>query len=65
LVNRLERLKRIAEKHMQDQIKIIQMLTTLNINEFTEFNQWHKNHPLYKEIPEMIQLLSQKETQIK
>jgi hypothetical protein len=49
---------------MEDQVKIIQMLTTLNINEFTEFNKWHRSHPLYNEIPEIINSLKQKETEI-
>ncbi len=44
---------------MQDQIKIMQMLSCLNINEFSEFNKWHKNHPLYKEIPERLQSMKQ------
>ncbi len=47
-------LKRIAEKQLKGQVKMIQMLSSLSINEVREFNQWHKNHPLYKEIPEII-----------
>jgi hypothetical protein len=64
LVNRLEKLKRTVEKHMEEQVKILQTLTTLNIYEFTEFNKWHKNHHLYEEIPRIIQSLSEKNSEI-
>jgi hypothetical protein len=63
LSTKLEKLKRIAEKHMEEQVKIIQILNSLSINEAVEFNKWHKNHHLYKEIPKMVPSLSIDENQ--
>jgi hypothetical protein len=60
LSNKVEELKRISERHMQYQLEIAEKLPTLTLNEFTEFNNWHKNHPLHKEISEKFQLIDTK-----
>lgn len=44
---------------MQYQLEISQILPTLNFQEFIEFNNWHKNHPLNKDIFEKFQSMRQ------
>lgn len=56
---KIEGLKKLSEKHMQYQLEISQILPTLNFQEFIEFNNWHKNHPLNKDIFEKFQSMRQ------
>jgi hypothetical protein len=60
----LEELKSIAEEHMKNQIKIVKMLTTLNMNEIIEFNKWYKTHPYYEESPKLIKSFKEMKDQI-
>lgn len=43
----LEKLKKIVEFHMTNQITIISLLNSIPLDEVKEFNKWYKQHPYY------------------
>jgi hypothetical protein len=49
-LNKLEEVKKLAENHMKETVKLQQNIMELNFNEVTEFNEWYKNHPYQQEM---------------
>jgi hypothetical protein len=57
---KLTHLKKLAERHMQKEVEIMEMVMGLNNNDIELFYLWYINHPYSKGIRELQQIVRNK-----
>ena len=57
---KLSYLKKLAERHMQKEVEIMEMVMGLNNNDIELFYRWYINHPYSKGIRELQQIVRNK-----
>ena len=57
---KLSHLKKLAERHMQKEVDIMEMVMGLNNNDIELFYLWYINHPYSKGIRELQQIVRNK-----
>jgi hypothetical protein len=57
---KLGHLKKVAERHMQREVEIMEMVMGLNNNDIELFYRWYINHPYSKGIRELQQIVRNK-----